>query len=215
MALRIGLIVPVLHNFAGFAELIASVDQPVHPIIIPNWHENVGVSKGWNVGIERAIEARCDLALICNDDVVLHSGTIYKLRTSVWDLGYDLVSGCTRPQPDNSTHQPTPDFSCFMIKPEEFTEEFGWFDENFSPAYFEDNDMAYRIQLEGGTAVMRPDAGHTHRGSVTQNWAGRQVVNSRMFESNRAYYSLKWGGWPGKETLMRPFGRDDVGVDFW
>ena len=44
-----------------------------------------------------------------------------------------------------------------------------------------------------------------HKGSVTQNWEGNQVVTSPMFEKNREYYRLKWGGLPGEETLTSPY----------
>lgn len=212
---KIGLIVPVYKNFEGFTRLVRSVDEPVLPIVIPNWENNLGVSKGWNLGIEQAIEQRCDLALICNDDVILHEGTIAKLRSSVWNLGYDLVSAHGNPDLDSNRHDQHPDFAAFMIKPEEFVAKFGRFDENFTPAYFEDNDMHYRIALAGGNAVNRVDAGMTHAGSVTQNWGGKQVVGHEKFRSNQAYYSLKWGGRPGSEIFNRPFGRADVGVDFW
>lgn len=218
MALKIGLIVPVYKNFPGFAEMIESVDEPVVPIIIANWRNNKGVSVAWNIGIEAATIRGCDLALICNDDIVLHPETIWKLRTAVWDFGYDLVTPVntrhTVPT-DYPEYRPTPDYSCFMIKPQEFRQKFGNFDEHFSPAYFEDNDMAYRMQLLGGKGVCRTDAGFFHKGSVTQNWGGQPVVTPDMFLKNKAYYISKWGDEPGRELFVTPFNRVDVAANNW
>lgn len=211
MAIKIGLVVPVYKNFEGFADLMRTVDTPVLPIVIDNWRSNIGVSKGWNEGIRRAIKQGCDLALICNDDILFYEGTIAKLRGAVWNtgLGFDLVTPVNvrdHSLTNKFTTTENPDFSCFMIEPEKFTDKFGWFDENFSPAYFEDNDMAYRIRVAGGRYAARTDAGHFHQGSVTQNWGGQQVVTGPMFEANRAYYVAKWGGTPGNELYTIPFG---------
>lgn len=204
----IGLIVPVYKNFEGFAQLMRSVDVSVLPIVIDNWRENIGVSAGWNVGIQEAIANRCDVALVCNDDIILHPGTITKLVAEVWNHRADLVTpintrdGRVTEKPE---HHPHPDFSCFMIEPEKFVYKFGHFDTNFSPAYFEDNDMAYRIKLLGGSYYCRTDAGFFHKGSVTQNWGGQQVVTGTMFRANEAYYISKWGGRPGQERWNTPY----------
>lgn len=203
----IGLVVPVYKNFEGFAALMKSVDREVLPIIIPNWKKNMGVSIGWNIGIKKAIQENCEYALVCNDDIELGPGTIQKLIEGIVD-GYDLVTPVSTLEPVDTEiagYKENPDFACFMIRPANFVEKFGTFDVEFSPAYFEDNDMAYRIKVGGGRYVCRTDATMVHYGSVTQNWGGEQVVTARMFERNRDYYVSKWGGLPGAETYTIPF----------
>lgn len=204
---KLGMVVPVYKNFEGFASLMLSVDEPVLPIVIPNWQGNRGVSWGWNKGIVQAIEADCTHLLISNDDVALEPGTISKLLSAI-DLGHDLVTPFDMnkfPLTPEAHYPETPDFACFLVKPKEFVEKFGYFDVMFSPAYFEDNDMAYRIKLAGGSAVSVSNAGMRHIGSVTQFWGGEQIVDSVMFERNRNYYAQKWGGWPGSEIYTQPF----------
>lgn len=204
--MAVGLIVPVYKNFEGLTKLIHSVDTEVHPFIIPNWERNIGVSKGWNDGLRRAIAMECPFALISNDDIVLAPHTIRKLMEGMIFNDYDLLTAInTRDYAVAEGYGNAPDFSCFMVRPKEFTDKFGWFDENFTPAYFEDNDMHYRIRLQDGKAGCRLDAAMYHAGSVTQNWEGFQVVTPPMFERNRSYYAKKWGGWPGAESFTVPF----------
>jgi GT2 family glycosyltransferase len=215
---KVGLVVPVLHNFKGLAELLKSVDAQVQPIIIPNWNHNLGVSAGWNVGIEQSIYYACDVTIVANDDIVFDPNTIRKLRDGIRYDGFDLVTAVnTRDGAPTAKREygENPDFACFAIEPEGFTEKFGSFDENFSPAYFEDNDMHYRLKVAGAKVGDRRDAGMFHAGSVTQNWGGWQVVSGEMFESNRRYYAKKWGGTPGEETYTSPYGKDNLPISYW
>lgn len=209
----IAFIVPVMKNFHGFAELVESIDEEVRPIIIPNWNDNIGVSRGWNDGLSKAIDLGADYAVVSNDDVILERGTIRKMVMGLND--FDLVSAInTRDVATAEGYDENPDFSCFAVKPKEFVDRFGWFDENFSPAYFEDNDMARRIFVAGGSYRRDLSAGMLHRGSVTQNMDG-PVVTSPMFERNRAYYVKKWGGWPGSEVFTSPFNDESNSVKDW
>lgn len=202
--MAIGLIVPVLNNFKGFTELIESVDIDIRPIIIDNWNDNLGVSIGWNMGVAKAIELGLDTVAIVNDDVVLAPGTLDKLVESSVDC--DLVSGVNHDDTGAGLfYDGFPDYSCFVIKPREFVEKFGLFDETFTPAYFEDNDMHYRIKVAGGKSALRLDARIYHKGSVTQFSMHGGVVTSPMFEENRAYYISKWGGQPREERFTTPF----------
>ena len=134
MVKRVGLIVPVYKNFEGFAELMHSVDITVMPHVIPNWKNNIGVSKGWNKGLRMAINDRMDAAFIINDDVTFEPGSMDKM---LWGLaGNDLVTGFNT-RDENYDHLQfaefidSPDFSCFVVDPINFVNKFGWFDEAF------------------------------------------------------------------------------------
>jgi GT2 family glycosyltransferase len=213
MALKLGLVVPVYKNFEGFAELMESVDIPVHPFVIGNWRNNIGVAAAWNLGIKRSIDAGCDVVVVCNDDIIFAPGTLYKMRNSVWHEGWDLITPVnTRDAPVGEYgYNESPDFSCFMIKPEEFVSEYGTFDENFRLGYWEDSDMHYRLRLQGAKAGCRTDAGFFHKGSVTQFWGGERVVSHEQFRANRDYYGEKWGN----EKFKHPFNDESREVKSW
>lgn len=201
----VGLVVPVMKNFKGFARLMASVDYPVRPYVINNWDYNHGVSKAWNAGIDWAMDE--DLVIVCNDDVIFHPGTIKTLVNQMADdQDIDLCSVVSTDTEQYGFHEADfPDFACYIIQPRDFTDKFGTFDENFTPAYFEDNDMAYRIKLAGGKQGLCLHARVEHEGSATQFMDNEPVVSSQRFELNRDYYMAKWGGIPHEEKHTTPF----------
>lgn len=97
----------------------------------------------------------------------------------------------------------------------------GFWDENYWPIYGEDGDMSRRIHIaaaEAGDPNERPvlwdavptDAWVTMYGH-SQRLGGVTIDQERIW----AYYVAKWGGRSGEETYVRPFGRLDVGLDWW
>ena len=206
----IGLIVPVLHNFEGFTRLMESVDLPVMPYVIDNYEINRGVAAAWNEGLRSAMN--CEYAFIVNDDVTMYRDSMSKMIGDMQLHNADLVSAIGGDGLTGGFHEivdnGSPDFSCFVVKPKQFVEKFGFFDEKFYPAYFEDNDMRYRIKLAGGKQGVSLGARMKHGVSVTQNWNGERVVSHEQFDKNKAYYVSKWGGEPGKETVTEPFGAE-------
>lgn len=212
----IALVVPVYKNFQGFAKLMASIDVEVFPVIVSNWEDNLGVSKAWNIGLRKALEVGAEVTIISNDDVFLYPGTLQKIVDNVGK--FDILSAANYRDVSEVIDGPKfdehPDFSFFAVNTKQFVDRFGFFDENFSPAYFEDNDMARRVYVFGGCYGRMLDAGMYHVGSVTQNMDG-PVVTSEMFEANRRYYIQKWGGNPLQETYSRPFNDENRTIKDW
>ena len=97
-----------------------------------------------------------------------------------------------------------PCFSGFMIN-KMCWDTVGKLDEAFKPAYYEDNDYHYRINLKGLKAIVVPTSLFYHYGSRTNLEAyGKPFIDS---SKNHQYYVLKWGGNPGKETFKTPFNK--------
>jgi GT2 family glycosyltransferase len=97
----------------------------------------------------------------------------------------------------------------------------GYFDENFYPAYFEDNDYLRRVSISGAKTVGVPDFTGIHGepphsyGSCTINSDKRlQMRNLTTFGNGMKYYIEKWGGEPAKEKFRTPFNRD-VPLGYW
>lgn len=236
MQIKIGVVVPTLTNKEGGYEALASIKSNLDifwtPIIIDNWRENRVLAESWNLGIETAIDLGCDYILIINDDVLFSPWTLtglvqaYKAVPEVGMVTGMNVRGSMQPHdifnieiPSWASHNyaESPDFACFMLTPDTFS-KVGKFDENFRPAYFEDNDYHYRMSLAGIKAIMTNWAPYYHYGSQTQNKyidIGQPVVNSIQFENNRAYYEYKWGGSPGQETYINPYGDTTKSLSMW
>jgi hypothetical protein len=84
----------------------------------------------------------------------------------------------------------------------------GPFDTNFS-AYFSDNDWYRRCDLANWTRINFEMAGPKveHIGSQTINSDPYlKFVNGITFPLYREYYRIKWGGYPGDEVFVHPFG---------
>lgn len=75
-------------------------------------------------------------------------------------------------------------FSC-VITNRDVLDKIGVFDENFFPAFFEDNDLKYRAIEAGYGIYVTNEACFYHFGSVTS------VKHSQNMEKNRAYYYSK------------------------
>lgn len=219
MVKKLGFVIPVLNQMQLALETLESI-RTRHQWQIyleRNYLENKGVAAAWNIGTRRAIEDGCDIIFILNDDIVISPSAIDHM-VNIWGRASDL--GVLTGTDHRNSHSPAevfnmdfpeyegglldaPDFAFFSITP--FTYSYiGAFDENFKPAYFEDNDYVYRTLLAGLRPLRSQNAAFYHYGSRTQNH-GAPVVPSSQFVKNRSLYVEKWGGLPGQEGFKHPF----------
>jgi len=183
------------------------------------------VSMAWNCGIANCIENGCEYILVPNLDVVLKSNCLDRLiefaeqnkeylviTASIWNDERTLESE------DNEDEgvADSPHFSCFMVR-KSFLDETGGFDENFKPAYAEDNDLHYRMKLLGLKACSIGKARFYHYGSRTIYLSNDPVLaEARLGSGNtRDYYLSKWGGLPGNEVFKSPFNDPKKLVKEW
>lgn len=197
-------------NTSNEVKELISYNLPIQIIDNP---ENYGCAKSWNQGVEDAFKNGTDYVFIINNDVLFHKECIVNLvkRLEVNDEAI-LVSAAHVHTVEEISHELTPtvvesgspSFSAFMIG-HQCWELIGKFDEEFKPAYFEDNDYHYRIKLAGKKAISTNAAKYHHFGSKTQNQIAEGICRSQQFENNRSYFTKKWGGEPGKEIYLTPF----------
>ena len=158
-------------------------------LLIKNTGENLGVAGSWNILLNHGFISN-DYALILNDDIYL--GRTEDDIQVILELfeNDDMILG------------KGVNWSVFLIR-KRLVEEIGYFDENIYPAYFEDNDFAYRMYLAGKTKahteMLNP---RIYRNSMTIQ---KNPELNHNFEKNRQYYIRKWGGMPSKETFIKPF----------
>lgn len=166
--------------------------------------ENI-LAAAWNDIMNFGIDYEFDYVIIANDDVTPHANSIEALVTAAikqLDIGMWNGSGNqTKGVGGNS-------YSFFLLHKWAYA-IVGEFDENFRPAYFEDNDYDYRVKLAGLIREEVSACTFDHIGSATMNSmpTERKVHHHASFVANKQHYIRKWGGEPGKEQFKVPFER--------
>lgn len=92
-------------------------------------------------------------------------------------------------------------------------DKVGTFDENFYPAYGEDQEFGHRLDLVGIYPQSYYDMGNTTIGSGIQKrsglWDWDRINTGRMDD----YYVHKWGSHPGH--FKTPFNNPDNPLSYW
>ncbi len=154
------------------------------------------VAGAWNRGMELAMDAGIEQFLISAVDVGAERGMIDALlgygerhaEASVW-------SSCANGEMEGSGEEAVDrcDFSCFMMR-RGTLERHGWFDREYKPAYFEDNDYVTRVVLGGQEPKQVTAARHRHEGSLTIKLDPEMAGHVRhWFGVNAARFRAKWG----------------------
>lgn len=197
--------VPVLNRGDLAARMLGSVDALVgetlvilngepdetraalasFPVTFADPAHNLGVAGSWNF-IIRARPA-APWWLIVNADIEFGLGDLDRLSTAM-DTDRPLVA-CLF------------EFGAFGINAAA-VDEVGWFDENFHPIYFEDNDYRRRCQVAG--VEVRKLLSRTRHDNSSTIASGYASQNDRTFPINAAYYRSKWGGPPNHEAVSAP-----------
>jgi len=100
--------------------------------------------------------------------------------------------------------------NCLIRRPEVF-DIVGEYDTSFYPAYFEDNDFAYRVKLSGLKYGGCRSALFFHYWSRSIYEGG---LNNSNFEKLKRFFVSKWGGMPGHETFNVPFNDNKKEIRF-
>lgn len=224
------IIIPTINRSDLLVELLLSLDAQISEIdkilIIDNGNQNIhlekyslelnqkttiyipgnnlGVASSWNYGL-RQFRNKEDYpwTLILNDDIVLDTNQIQKIKKELESQFSDkaLVVG-------------TFYWSVFAINQlncplELFINDGDIFDGSFYPAYFEDNDLAYRISLINphlayyGWYGMKPSI---ERNSMTIK---KNPSLNNNFHNNKIRFIQKWGGAPTTEQFKDPFNHSE------
>ena len=157
-----------------------------------------GGNIGFGASINLAIKANATAPwwLFANDDILFAPDDLNLVEEAMWAAGGPRIAALSG-------------FSAFALN-DKAVETVGWFDENYHPAYCEDNDYAWRADRLGVEYYTVP--GNTvHLGSQTLGGnINYRTANHRTYAGNRAYHNRKWGGEPTVERFLTPF---DAGGD--
>ena len=156
---------------------------------------NIGVAKSWNWFM--SIESFP--MLICNDDIEFGFDDI-KMFEHIY---YSSESSFFFTDNVDQLNM----FSCFMPT-YELIRKVGYFDDTFYPAYYEDNDYAYRMSRKHiELQAIKTNIKHFGSATIRQYTPEQIKLHHEQFKNNRQYYSSKWGGEPGEEIYINPFNK--------
>lgn len=198
---------PSIHGPSTRRSLKGLTDVEVQVVDNTDPDGNRGVAASWNVGVDRVLTE--------------HHGWLVLLSAAVRfaPKGASGFAALLDRQPDNVIAVESQyGWHCIGFRREVFV-KVGRFDENFWPAYWEDNDLARRVHCGFGidppwwpkVEVAASDAGPAH--------GLRLVLNARPSHQRPNpdrlldYFTAKHGGPPSKETFTRPWGR--FPLDYW
>ena len=154
------------------------------------------VAGSWNAGAGLAFAAGNKYVAAIANDALLREDCLDVLVEFGEQGRADLWSGISynnRGEIDASQETDGADFTCFMFT-EATIRKYGWFDTNFKPAYFEDNDYYARVVLGDGRCRVVHGAQFFHYGSMTIRHDAVAAYHVRhWFDMNRRYFGRKWG----------------------
>ncbi len=152
---------------------------------------NIGVARGWNY-IMRNFDS--PYWIIVGDDIYFDKGALQNIAIEI----------AKNPQCLNSVlinfkwNDHSSLFTSFIFT-KKTIEIVGYFDENIYPAYFEDNDIAYRMVLSGGdmitfsnVVVFHGDDKHNQACTFESLKKEQRKILEVCIQKNREYMIEKW-----------------------
>lgn len=188
----------------GIREALVTIQNDKHPYI----EKVVVVTNFLNVGfsgsVNQIVKQNTDCPYWCVLSVDWHPKPGHLKR-----LANRLMEPFTAILCDESQNG----YSSMVFNPE-LLYEIGYLDENFFPAYYEDNDHRYRMKLAGLEWEYFPlEYEHVVSATIKRD-PDIMAKNQKTFKENGRYYLEKWGGPPGQETYLTPFDMD-LPLDYW
>lgn len=170
-------------------DTLNSLKSEVH-LVVPN--QNIGVAASFNFFVRRI--GQC---FVANDDIAI----------TKYDLSLMLKGANENPDSVFIGNQEG-GWTIFWVNRPDTWLSMGGFDENFYPAYYEDNDAMRRLELAGlpRAQVTLPGWSHANSSTLYDGSPAYQAAHWVSFRQNATYYHQKWGGLPGHETYTAPFG---------
>lgn len=177
-------------------------------LVVDNTHKNLGVSRSWNMGIDKMRSDNTDWLIVVSTAIRFNKG------------GLDMVD-VLESRSDHNVLEALNVYGWHLIAfNRRLVDKVGKFDENFYPAYFEDLDYSIRIQktfhLDNSNPLwdkIEVDVEDTGMGlSIKQGLIDAPATP--LID----YFKRKWGRHPGeyqKPEYDHPFNDENNKLDFW
>jgi tetratricopeptide (TPR) repeat protein len=181
---------------------------------------NIGVARAWNIGLNIA---ETPTVFIINADLHITKETVETLENALWNMDR---AACVGPQGsffnfascafykyfDKGTFGAplnTDSVSGFLfcVKRELFENATLVFENNYTPCYFEEWDLALQVKKAGLKCYIVPTSGYDHhfsnyiRADRTVTYYGREEAAKVILLRNRLLFLNKWRGIARREGI--------------
>ncbi|MBS1071002.1 hypothetical protein JK222_04685 [Gluconobacter cerinus] len=177
--------------------LLAFANNHPNVMFFP-YGSNRGLAQSWNDALRFSEKFGDEFAIILNDDLAFRGDGFPKFVDYVRALpdGYGMatVMGMESENSPVAGKIVVQQLACCVIGKAALN-EIGYFDQNFSPAYFEDTDYVYR--LENAHLKVEIDerilVDHDRSTTLRTNPELKKQIDE-IFGRNERYFRRKWGG---------------------
>lgn len=189
----------------GTKEYIKEFQNKYPNITIIENEKNLGYSKGNNLGIKEALTKDYEYLGLLNNDILftpdwlINTVNIFQEDENLGMVSPRIQKKCNL-TPKNYLEGYKkylskfkgkykqvlePLFCCVIVK-KEVVEKIGLMDENFSPAFFEDNDYCFRVMYNGYVSAYSNLSFVYHNHSTTSKSVPKDII-----ERNKKYFFKK------------------------
>lgn len=176
---------------------------------------NIGVSRGWNYFLKNF---QSDYWLISGDDCYFEPSALKNIAEYMNSPNSQKNVLCQLKAKSNDNNNITSSpFHAFIVT-KLLVKNIGLFDENIYPAYYEDLDLLYRIQLTnskiGYINAYINSGDDKYKESCTINSVSPIYREKMMqcFKINENYYKTKWNIGKHKIRYMYPFNNPNCNI---
>lgn len=176
----------------------------------PPW-TNLGVAASWNLGARQVLKEQRDWLIVCSAATRFGSAG-----------GRDFVDALDAHRDawvvEPAGQVPVVGWHFLAWSRVNVLERVGLFDENYWPAYGEDQDISFRILQAANEDGAPPDFWPKVNidASLAMVNHGVQLAGVEWDQPKLwRYYRKKWGGSFGRETFTRPFGDMTRSLGWW
>ncbi len=190
---------------------------------------NIGVSRAWNVGLDIA---RGEVTFICNSDLHIEAEAVEELNRAINELPNAAIVGPQGSFVNFKTGKIIKYFEkgkfsepvavddvsgfFFAVRTELFNSNVLHFDNQYTPCYFEEWDVALQAKLAGFNLYAVPVEGFEHHWGGTIGSFNRPITYydkteyvREIYERNKKLFIEKW------TTLSKMLGEKDLLLSHW
>jgi len=173
-------------------------------LVVDNTKINYGVAGAWNLGVDKMYKDGSEWLILCSESIRFYDDPISNINKSINNAQPEtlIIEG----NGGQGWH--------FIMFSRKVFDTVGYFDENFYPAYYEDNDYIVRYSMAFPGSSPEANLAHLEKVSLNATLLGiAQGLNHVTWNSNydeqEKKFIHKWGRYP-KAVFEHPYNNPEL-----